>query len=95
MERYGKEQIKMPLVVSGEERPPKLLESYEINDGKAATIEETVVKEAESWDNWGNGKDDGQAKPVNSIHITWSNSIHIPYDKKKTHFSMANFAYES
>ena len=47
MERYGKEQIIMPLVVSGDERPPKMLESYEINDGKVATIEESVVKEAE------------------------------------------------
>ena len=45
MERYGKEQIRMPLVVSGDERPPKMLESFEINDGKAATNEETVVKQ--------------------------------------------------
>ena len=36
MERYGEEQIRMPLVVSGDERPLKLLESYEINDGPAS-----------------------------------------------------------
>ena len=42
MERYGEEQIGMPLVVSGDKRPPKILGSYELNDGKAATIKETV-----------------------------------------------------
>ena len=56
MERYGEEQIRMALVVSGFERPPKMLGSYELNDGKAAMIKETVVKEAESW---GIGKEDG------------------------------------
>ena len=67
MERYGEEQIRMPLVVSGDERPPKMLGSYELNDGKAATIKETVVKEAEPW---GIGKKDGEAKPAMTLWDT-------------------------
>ena len=80
MERYGKEQIRMPLVVSGDERPLKMLESYEVKDGKAATIEETVVKETVSWSNWGIGKRDGQAKPAMTLwDTTNTSSSQIPY----------------
>ena len=82
MERYGKEQIRMPLVVSGDERPPKMLESYEINDRKAATIEESVVKEVWGNCNWGIGEEDGQAqaKPAMTLwDTTNTNSGQIPY----------------
>ena len=80
MECYGEEQIRMPLVVSGDERPPIILESYEVKDGKATTIEETVVKKMVSWGNWGIGKEDEQAKPSMTLwDTTNTSSSQIPY----------------
>ena len=81
MERYGKEQIRISLVVvSGDERPPKMRKSYEINDGKAATIKGTLVTEAETWGNLGIGKEHGQAKPAMILwDTTNTNSGQIPY----------------
>ena len=58
----------------------KMLESYEINDRKAATIEESVVKEVWGNCNWGIGEEDGQAKPAMTLwDTTNTNSGQIPY----------------
>ena len=61
----------MPVLVAGDERDPKMIGSFELVDGKGATVAETVVKEAKAR---GIGKEDGRAPVLSIWDTTASNS---------------------
>ena len=66
-DRDGKEEIRMPVVVSGDERPPKSIGSFKLPSSKAISIATTVVEEAASW---GIGSGPDQVKPVLTLWDT-------------------------
>ena len=47
IERNGEEEIRMPVLVAGDERPPTLIGSVKLENGKAPTITEGVVSQAD------------------------------------------------
>ena len=84
IERHGKKENRMPIVISGDERPPTHIESVELPDGKGATIAHGVTEAARKWGVHGG---EGGVKPVMCmLDTTASNSGNYKriYDKKKS-----------
>ena len=46
IERNKQKEVRMMVMVAGDERPPNMIGSYSLADGKGNTVAETVVKKA-------------------------------------------------
>ena len=68
MIKDGKEEIRLVVLVSGDERPPKSIGSFPIPDGRAETISREVIKQAKEW---GVGEEENEAKPCLTL---WDNT---------------------
>ena len=65
-------QVRLVVLAGGDERPPKLLGSFPIADGKAETVAKEVIAKAKEWKI---GNEEGEAKPCLTLwDTTASNS---------------------
>ena len=91
MDKDGQDQIRMPILAAGDDRPPHMLGSFKIPNGKAASIRDTVMKETKSW---GIGKDEGEAKPCLTVWDTTKtnsgNFSHLDEGEKNCHLRPFN-----
>ena len=49
IERNKQEEVRMVVMVAGEERPPNMIGSFPLADGKGSKVAEAVVKKAKEW----------------------------------------------
>ena len=66
--RDGKEDVRLVVLIGGDERPPKAIGSFPIADGKAETVSNEVIKQTKKW---GVGNEPGETKPCVTL---WDNA---------------------